>query len=233
MKANIFRQLLRLLGADLKRYDKSLGEYARLYERYRDFTMIPREHFILNLELIQAYSHITGTFVECGVWRGGMSAATAEVLGGNRRLHLFDSFEGLPPAKPIDGSEAVAWQQDTQSPGYYDNCTADEHFAIDAMRRAHHDNYQLHKGWFDQTTRNSLQQPIAILRLDGDWYDSILVCLENLFPLVTEGGIVILDDYFTWDGCAKAVHDYLSREKSLSRIYQWHDRIGYIIKKNA
>ena len=60
-----------------------------------------------------------------------------------------------------------------------------------------------------------------------------MTCLEALFPLVTQGGLVIIDDYYTWDGCAKAVHDYLSSIKSACRIRQFMNDVAYITKTEA
>jgi O-methyltransferase len=194
--------------------------------------MVPRESFLQNLELCRTFGHVDGDFVECGVWRGGMSAAIAEVLGKERSVHLFDSFAGLPPAQEIDGKEALDWQRNTTAPGYFDNCAAEERYVVEAMRLAGHTRYTLHRGWFEKTIPGALRTPIGILRLDGDWYDSIRICLEHLFPLVSEGGIVVLDDYYTWDGCSRAVHDYLSATRSPSRVHQWRDHVAYILKKN-
>jgi O-methyltransferase len=145
---------------------------------------------------------------------------------------MFDSFEGLPQAQAIDGKEALAWQNNKDAPGYFDNCKAEQDYCIKAMNMAGATNFEVHAGWFQNTIPQYGDSPIAILRLDGDWYDSIMVCLEGLFPKVREGGVIILDDYYTWDGCAKAVHDYLSRGNSPSRIFQWKNQVAYIIKKN-
>jgi O-methyltransferase len=60
------------------------------------------------------------------------------------------------------------------------------------------------------------------LRLDGDWYDSTLVVLESLFKHLAPDGIVIVDDYYAWDGCSRAVHDFLSRNSLTARITQEH-----------
>lgn len=62
------------------------------------------------------------------------------------------------------------------------------------------------QGWFSATVPvwAKQQRPIAVLRLDGDWYDSTILCLEHLWPLVSPGGLVIIDDYYPWDGCSKA-----------------------------
>jgi O-methyltransferase len=232
MAKALLKKIFKLGGVDLKRYDQSEEKYSQLYDRYKKFTMIPRELFMLNLDLCNAFKKTDGDYVECGVWRGGMSAAIAEILGKKKMVHLYDSFEGLPPAQDIDGEDAIAWQKDTNSPGYFDNCAAEEKFAIDAMAMAKHNLYETHRGWFDKTLPIRNKQPIAILRLDGDWYESIMTCLDHLYPDVVEGGLIILDDYYAWDGCARAVHDYLSKTKSPARIFQWHNRVAYILKKS-
>lgn len=232
MVKQILKKIALWGGVDIKLYNKNRAAYSKLFTKYQHCTMVSKELFIDNLELCAKFKNIEGDFVECGVWRGGMSAAISELLGSKCNLHLFDSFEGLPPAKEIDGREALAWQKDILAPGYYDNCTADESFTKEAMKLAGHDNYTLYKGWFQDTLSGINTKSIAILRLDGDWYDSVKVCLKELFPLLAEGGVVIIDDYYTWDGCAKAVHDYLSEIKSPSRIHQWNNKVAYIVKKN-
>jgi len=232
MAKKLIKKIIQLGGVDLQRYNKSLIFYRTLFKKYQDFTMIPEDLFISNLDLCSRALHLEGDIVECGVWRGGMIAGITELAGDGRQVHLFDSFEGLPPAREIDGKEALRWQTDTTSSGYYDNCTADESFANASMQRTGHTNFKLWKGWFEETLPKYDGNKIAILRLDGDWYDSIKICLKELFPKLVEEGLVILDDYHTWDGCTKAVHDYLSEIKSPSRIYQWNNQVAYIIKKS-
>lgn len=231
MPKQLVKDILQLGGVELRRSDRSLKKFGLLYSKYKEYTMIPELTFIRNLQLCAHFSEVAGDYVECGVWRGGMSGAIAEVIGQHRTLHLFDSFEGLPPAKSIDGDEALAWQKDVTSPGYYDNCTAPESFVHDVMRIAKVTRYKVYKGWFENTMPVFPDLPIAILRLDGDWYDSTMVSLRNLFPKVVVGGIVILDDYHTWDGCTRAVHDFLSEIKSGSRVCQWENHVAYIQKR--
>ena len=90
-------------------------------------------------------------------------------------------------------------------------------------------NVSVHPGWFKDTLPGyTPPAPIAILRLDGDWYDSTMVCLQALFPHLAPEGVVILDDYSTWDGCRRAVNEYLYQYKSLARILQWRDDVTYI-----
>jgi O-methyltransferase len=76
--------------------------------------------FWRNLLIVDQRRHVKGCIIECGVWRGGMIAGIAEILGVEREYFLFDSFEGLPLATAVDGVRATAYQKDIQSPTYYD-----------------------------------------------------------------------------------------------------------------
>jgi hypothetical protein len=76
------------------------------------------------------------------------------------------------------------------------------------------------KGWFDETLPAHRERigPIALLRIDADWYESVQCCLENLYDQVAAGGFVVFDDYYTYDGCAIAVHEFLGRRRLSHRI---------------
>ncbi len=192
-----------------------------LHRKYREFTMAPAGYFWRNLLIVGARKHVSGCVIECGVWRGGMSAGMAEVLGPNREYFLFDSFEGLPTPTSEDGASAKAWQQDTESPQFYDNCRAPIESAQRAMALSGAPNHKIIKGWFDQTVVGFVPpSPIAVLRLDGDWYDSTMIVLESLYQHMARDGIIIVDDYYTWDGCSRAVHDFLSKRQLTARITQ-------------
>jgi len=195
--------------------------------------MIESDTYASNLSLASKVTGVSGCVVECGVWRGGMSAGLATILGADRNYFLFDSFEGLPPAKEIDGDAALNWQLNKESPNYYDNCTAGEEYARRAMTLSGARSFQLVRGWFDKTLPTfQLPEPIALLRLDGDWYDSTMVCLNSLFERVAPGGLIILDDYHTWDGCSRALHDFLSQHSAVERIHSL-DNICYLQKAAA
>ncbi len=206
----------------VQRKIKTWSQRRRLrsvYELLKEFTMIQPRVFVENLTLAELVREVPGCVVECGVWRGGMSAGMGKVLGPGRDYFLFDSFEGLPPAREIDGQAALEWQSAKDGPAYYDNCAAETKYAEKAMRQAGIKSFHLKKGWFEQTLPGfKPPAPIALLRLDGDWYDSTMVCLSHLFDFVTPGGLIILDDYYTWDGCSRALHDFLSRRSAAERI---------------
>lgn len=202
-----------------------------LYIKYQSYTMIPKKIFLQNLKLYSQFKHLPGDIVECGVWKGGMAAASAELLGeSGRNYYLFDSFEGLPDAKEIDGVSAIDYQKNTDSPYYFDNCSADIRYAEEAMKHTGLVHYHVIKGWFSDTLPAfTPKQPIAILRLDGDWYESTKVCLNELYRHVIKNGIIIIDDYYTWDGCAKAIHDFLSEHHLPDRIHE-KNGICYLVK---
>jgi O-methyltransferase len=208
---------------------KAEMSYAPLYEKYSQYTMIPRPTYVNNLTLVDAYREVPGCVIECGVWRGGMIAGLAEVLGPDRDYAIFDSFEGLPPAQEIDGSRARNWQSRKSPANYYDNCCAPQAFVDQAMLAAGAKKVSIYAGWFQDTLKGySPPCPIAVLRLDGDWYESTMTCLEGLFWHMAPGGLVIIDDYSAWDGCRRAVHDFLSRHKSPARILRWRNDVTYI-----
>jgi O-methyltransferase len=187
--------------------------FRRLHSKYRDYTMIPERLYAGNLHLTARIAGIEGAVVECGTWRGGMIAGIADVLGSSRRYYLCDSFEGLPPAKEIDGAEAKAWQANTTGPQYFNNCAASDSEARSAMSMSSAIDYRIVKGWFDQTLSRLTPEPIALLRLDADWYDSTKCVLDNLTNHMVPGGLIIIDDYRTWPGCTAAVNEFAAAKQ--------------------
>jgi O-methyltransferase len=225
------RRLFRCLYVGYRAYRWFRGlHYYRLYSRFADFTMIPRRGFVTNLALCEQFRHIEGAVVECGTWRGGMIAGIAALFNDKRDYFLFDSFEGLPPANEVDTTRSGLSAKALQDTDYH-NCRADESSAREAMARSGARNVHVVKGWFNRTLPKYTGEPIAILRADGDWYESTMDILENLYPHVVRGGLIIFDDYYYWDGCARAVHDFLSKHELKDKIYQCDDLYAYIVKQ--
>lgn len=201
--------------------------------------------FLIHETVRLIHQGVPGAIVECGVWRGGASLACLlaqrAVFGTVKRpVHLLDSFEGLPPVTSKDGPLAEAWQRGDDVDRFMDNCRAAE-AACRSLLAEHGFGEQqahIHKGWFNDTLpaveKLVRDDGVAVLRLDGDWYDSTMDCLTHLEPLVAEEGTIIVDDYYAWDGCARAVHDYLSRKDLPYRIKSLFGNYGaYMIKRRA
>ena len=222
------------------RYGYSLVESIFIYARYRDRSMIPFWQFIENLALIGSVVDLralsSGAVVECGTWQGGMAAALIDFCGRHRQYCFFDSFQGLPPAKEIDGERALAWQTNTSGPRYYDNCRSSIETFYDTIGRTGVDpkRVQVVEGFFEQSLPGFDSPAIAVLRLDGDWYESTIACLREFWDHVVPGGIILLDDYYSWEGCARAVHDFRSERQATETIRQGPiGRVAYITKESG
>ncbi len=148
--------------------------------------------------------NIPGDFVECGVYAGAQAAFMARALqeygGGGRKVHLFDSFEGIPAGGEHD-------HELKHNPAGMSACSL--HFVQQKMRDWGIPESLLvyHPGFFDQTVPAANIKEISFLRLDGDLYDSTKVCMEHFYPKLTRGAWFCVDD-FNLNGCRKAVLDY-------------------------
>jgi O-methyltransferase len=215
--------------------DDALAQrFFALYDRVRDLTMIPRRRYVENLMLMHQIGRaIPGAFVECGTWKGGMSVGMIDAGGTERDYRFLDSFEGLPDAKEEDGPDAKIYQDSPDDPLYYDNCTAGYEPYVELMRAQPiaQERIKIYRGWFKDTLPQVPKETISVLRLDGDWYESTLECLTALYDLVPPGGIIILDDYDRWDGCARATHEFLARTGSTARIRRTNNEyVSYLLK---
>lgn len=202
----------------------------------RGSTMVTLPRLISLVEQVRhcEQADVPGAFVECGVWKGGcmglMALANLRYGKARRDLHLFDAFtEICEPDETIDGDRAVrevrAWTRGaggtagrlTALTGFYDAFggpgTLEENVEL-LERKIQYDARKIHyhKGWFQDTlpTDASTVGAIAILRLDGDWYASTKTCLEHLYDQVVPSGYVIIDDFDTYDGCRKAVDEFIA-----------------------
>lgn len=169
---------------------------------------------------------IEGAFVECGVWRGGAVGMMALAHRRScdpvtRHLHLFDSFEGLPePRADVDGAEAVRYaaprgERQNRSIGECVGPLEDNRQLLERDLGYPTSLLQYHVGWFEETVPVAAPAigPIALLRLDGDWYESTRVCLDHLYSQVVRGGVVVIDDYGHWEGCKRAVDEFLEKHR--------------------
>jgi O-methyltransferase len=209
-----------------------LWRYYRLYRRFRAFTMVPRDAYLANLYLadrVMAQPALAlGAVVECGTWRGGMAAGLAALGGVRRDYHFFDSFAGLPPAAPQDGEAARRWQA-----GDPDNCAASREVFEQVIGRVGLPAARLHihQGLFAETFGTVAVPAVAVLRLDADWYHSTLQCLDKFWDSLLPGALVLVDDYYAWEGCRRAVHAFLARRDAAEAIRQSRfGKVAYLRK---
>jgi O-methyltransferase len=201
------------------------ADMRQIMAQVGDFTMTsPMNVFALCNAVEYVTRHgIRGAVVESGVWRGGSMMAAALTLlrlgDTSRELVLFDTFDGMPQPAAGDvkysGDEALPrWERERTGTGS-SWCFA----ALDEVRRnlggtgypASRIHYK--QGKVEATLPSHAPDEIAILRLDTDFYASTRAEMEHLFPRLVPGGVLIVDDYSHWQGCRRAVDEYLERTR--------------------
>ena len=181
---------------------------------------------------------VEGCLVECGVAEGGCSALMASIAKDdcNRNTWLFDSFQGLPDPTEEDfgGANGKATGENIR-PLERGSCLGALDTVEDVLFRQFglsRGKVQLVQGWFQDTLpayRDRLG-PIAMLRIDGDWYESTKCCLDNLYDRLVPGGYCIADDYGTFYGCRKAVDEFF-QSRNLKVSTDSDGRGGLIFRK--
>jgi O-methyltransferase len=227
----IVRRGLKRFGFELRAQPRpsygSAREFACALSIVRPYSMLPEARLLSLYEQVRYCEErgVEGDYVECGVWKGGAVGMMSLACSRTRKIHLFDSFEGIcEPDARMDGTKAVfeagaahAGGRLIPVPGIYDKIGG--HGTLEDCRhlleRVIGHPAQLlryHPGWFQRTVPAADIPKIAILRLDGDWYASTKVCLDYLLDSVVPGGFVIIDDYGTYEGCRRAVDETLASQ---------------------
>jgi O-methyltransferase len=153
---------------------------------------------------------VPGAIVDCGTWNGGSTALMA-AGAPSRQVWAFDSFEGLPAPSERDVGRTLTTEE---ADFYVGECHGSEAMLRSAVGRfVPPDRLHVRPGWFDDTLPTSAGEigPIALLHCDGDWYDSVMLTLEALYPRVSPGGWIVIDDYGAVPGAGKATRDFRAR----------------------
>lgn len=164
-----------------------------------------------------------GSFVECGVAKGGCLSIMAHYATRQHNIWGFDSFEDMPELSVEDEESGKEWV------GY--RCAGPEGeqavyktFQLLGVKPA---NVHVVRGYFEDTLEKHLSEigDILVLRLDNDWYHSTRFCLRTLYRSVAAGGVVIIDDYGTFQGCRKAVDEFRTENKIVSPLIKTKGQI--------
>jgi hypothetical protein len=173
---------------------------------------------------------VPGDIIEAGVWRGGASILARAVLAErgvtDRKVIVADSFEGLPPPSPDHpadrGSKLHTYSQLAVS--------VEEVQANFARFGLLDDQVVFLKGWFRDTMPRVEAPALAVMRLDGDMYESTIDPLVHLYDRLSSGGWVILDDYEASPPVQQAVRDFFAPRGDAPPI-QPIDRVGVFFRK--
>ena len=215
---------------------------SRIISEVRPFTVTSDERLsaLCHATRYVAKNRIPGDIVECGVWRGGSMMAAAMTLAAerdeSRTLYLFDTLEGMSEPGPFDratisGETALSIKEKVRETGEgWGYAPLDE--VRDNLRKTGYreDCMSFIKGKVENTIPSKAPDNIALLRLDTDWYESTRHELIHLYPRLSTGGILIIDDYGHWEGARKAVDEYI-KEKQLKLLLQRIDYTGRLAIK--
>lgn len=213
------------------------AEFHQLHALCKPFTMtsVERMYALYSAVKYVLDHNIAGSFVECGVWRGGSSLLIAKMLANrnitDRQLYLYDTYEGMPPPtendKDINGTGAgTLLQQEDRNKATSVWCLAGLDDVKANMELAGYaaTNIIYVEGKVEDTIpAQTAKGEIALLRLDTDWYESTRHELIHLYPQLAQNGVLIIDDYGHWEGCRKAVDEYFA-ENSVRMLLQ---RVDY------
>jgi len=163
---------------------------------------------------------LDGILIEAGCAAGGSAIVITAAKGLSRQLLVYDVFGMIPAPSNKDGEDVlqrynVIKQGNAKgigSRGYYGYEPdlleqVEQNFSKHGFSTAKN-NVMLVKGLFSDTIIGT--EPVALAHLDGDWYDSVLVCLQRIVPRLVVGGILVIDDYDAWSRCRKAVDEYFA-----------------------
>jgi O-methyltransferase len=168
---------------------------------------------------------VPGDLIETGVWRGGATIFMRAILQAHAAkdpiVWVADSFEGLPPPDPEKFPLDAGDRHHTRKELAVSLEQVKANFACYGLLD---DQVRFLKGWFRDTLPNAPIRQLAVLRLDGDMYESTMEALVNLYPKLSVGGYAIVDDYCNIPGCRQAVHDYRQTHdvtEEIMPIDQW------------
>ncbi len=209
-------------------------EFFSIFERCKPYSLTSFERMYALYKAVKYIieNDIDGDFVECGVWKGGsvmlMAIVLSELGVKDRKIYMYDTYEGMtePTEKDVNFAGTLAknkWEDGRKDDGTSDWCysSLDEVKANLSQVDYPDDNFIIVQGMVEDTIPGTVPDKISLLRLDTDLYDSTLHELRNMYPLLVNGGVLIIDDYGHWRGSREATDQYFEETKSpvfLSRI---------------
>jgi Macrocin-O-methyltransferase (TylF) len=172
---------------------------------------------------------IPGIFVEAGVAMGGSACIIAKTKHASRELRLYDVFALLPPPTQGDGDrsmEVYEYFRSGRVQGLVDvNYVSHVQDLLSFTRRNMEEvginpdaaNIRFVKGLYQDTLQ--IDHPVAFAHIDCDWYDSVVTCIDRIADVVSPGGIMLFDDYHSFEGCRRAVDAWLKAESRFRVIH--------------
>lgn len=186
--------------------DKKIVELIKTIKNEVDFAFFPFEAFLI-YSIAKSQSSLEGEMAEVGVYQGGSAKLICEAKG-NKKLNLFDTFEGLPHVSEIDTHFGTKFWNDNEF-----NSTSEE---IVKKFLSDYNNVYIYKGKFPETAEPVTKSIFSFVHLDVDLYESTLSCLKFFYPRLINGGIILTHDFHT-KGVSTAFREFF-QNKTIPKI---------------
>lgn len=219
---------------------KISADFKDIYYKTAPYTQTSPERIYAMYKATQYISEnkIKGDIVECGVWKGGSIMVSALVLkklkDTKRKLYLYDTYEGMSKPEEIDTQASNNlnglrfWKSNqTNTVNKWNYVSLEEVERNLSLTKYPKENLIFVKGLVEDTIPKNAPSVISLLRLDTDFYKSTYHELQYLFPRLSQGGIIIFDDYASWRGAKKAIDKYF-KEKNIKIFIIVLDKTGLI-----
>lgn len=192
--------------------------FKDIYEKTKAYTMTsPERMYSLYQAIIYIIQNkIEGDIVECGVWKGGSSMISALTLlklkSCDKKIYLYDTFSGMTKPSGKDRPDTMDKWLDNNGKQFNKWCYASLDEVQGNMSKTNYpkDKIIFVRGDVEHTIPQNIPEKISILRLDTDWYKSTYHELKYLYPRLSSGGVLIIDDYGHHEGAKKAVDEYFA-----------------------
>jgi O-methyltransferase len=247
---NIIKQLFNRCGYHIvprgPEFPVDFGpEDIALIQAVEPYTMTSPERIFALIQAVRyvVRNQIAGDIVECGVWRGGSIMAVALTLLKlnqlDKDIYLFDTFAGTVKPGPLDvafdgapAAEEFERNKITDDSSHWSYASLDKVKAAVYSTGYNRERIHFIAGRVEDTIPDQAPPAISLLRLDTDWYESTRHELMHLFPRLSRGGVLIIDDYGHYQGARQACDEYFS-DNNICLLLNRIDYTGRIAVKIA
>ena len=244
MYKKLLKKFVKKSGYDIHKKNNLKYEFYKkdleIITSIKPFTLSTEERIFSLIEAVRYVlkNNIEGDFVECGVWKGGSIMTMIKILQENNQekdLYLYDTFAGM--TKPTEFDRNI---KNNYASDYFEKAKINDdssnltNISLEEVKKnimtLGYNSRKLHYvvGKVEKTLPRYAPEKIALLRLDTDWYESTKHELIHLFPLLSKGGIIIIDDYWSWQGSKLATDEYF-QEKNIPIFLRTTDIFGGVI----
>lgn len=205
----------------LARHDLRVAEVVREVKReHLTYLEVQALCDLAELAIANEANGVEGIVVEAGCALGGSALVIASAKSPERPFYIFDVFGLIPPPSSKDGADvheryrliAAGEASGIDGQKYYGYESDLQRKVTQTFTEFELDlaDHQIHlvPGRYQEVMQ--IETPVALAHIDCDWYDSVLTCLTQIAPNLSPGGTIVIDDYYVWSGCRKAVDDYFS-----------------------